>query len=310
MKILITGGAGFIGSHVADRFAVEGHDVHVLDNLVSGSVDNVRPGVPFHRLDIRDEAVGTLFEAERFEVLVHLAAQLDVRRSVADPVFDADVNILGLLRLLEAGRKNGLRRVIFSSTGGAIYGEPDYVPQDEMHPLRPVSPYGISKLAGEKYLAFYEKTYGIAAVNLRYANVYGPRQSAHGEAGVVAIFASQLLAGKAPVIFGDGRQTRDYVHVADVVEANYLTLRDEASGTYNVGTGVETSVRALFDLMRSHSAPRIEARHAPPRAGEQRRSVLDFDRIRQHLGWEPGIPLPVGLQKTIDWFESRTAGTP
>ncbi len=306
MKILVTGGAGFIGSHVAEALQAQGHAVHVLDDLSSGTPEHVPEGTVFHEMDVRDAAVEALWAQERFDVLVHHAAQMDVRRSVADPRFDADVNVLGLLNLMEAGRRNGLRRVIFASTGGAIYGEPDYAPQDEAHPMRPLSPYGITKLTTEHYLFYYEQQYGIRYVALRYANVYGPRQNPHGEAGVVAIFARRLLEGRQPVIYGDGRQTRDYVFVGDVVRANLAALAyDGPSGAFNVGTAVETDVNTLFRLLRDRLDARCQEVHAEAKPGEQRRSVLGFDKARRLLGWTPLVALDEGLGRTADWFAER-----
>lgn len=302
MKILITGGAGFIGSHVAGTLADAGHEIHIIDDLSAGRLENVREGHTFHQLDIRSAEAARLFEEHRFEALVHLAAQMDVRRSVADPRFDADVNLGGVLNLLEAGRKNGLKRVVFSSTGGAIYGEPDYVPQDEAHPMNPISPYGITKFTTEKYLYFYQKAYGIASVALRYGNVYGPRQNPHGEAGVVAIFIQRLSAGEPVVIFGDGEQTRDYVYVGDVARANLAALNYEDSGVFNIGTGVETTVNYLFEVVRDRIAPSAMATHAPARVGEQMRSVLDYDLARRVLGWKPEVDIREGLLRTVDWF--------
>ncbi|PSQ81010.1 MAG: UDP-glucose 4-epimerase, partial [Bacteroidetes bacterium QS_1_65_9] len=220
MKTLVTGGAGFIGSHVADALLADGHDVHILDDLSSGKKANLPDGATFHEAAIESDDAAQLFEEEQFAALFHLAAQMDVRKSVEDPVFDANINVLGFLNLMEAGRRNGLEKVVFSSTGGAIYGEPEYTPQDEEHPTNPISPYGITKLVAEKYLHFYHLQHGLQYVALRYANVYGPRQDAHGDAGVVAIFSRALLSGEQPEIYGDGKQTRDYVFVEDVVRAN------------------------------------------------------------------------------------------
>jgi UDP-glucose 4-epimerase len=307
MKILVTGGAGFIGSHVADRLLEDGNDVHVIDSLVSGNRSHVPVDAIFHELVIRDSRVTALFEKERFDVIVHHAAQLSVRHSVEDPVFDAGINILGFLQLLEAGRKNGLQKVVFASTGGAIYGEPEYIPQDESHVLRPISPYGISKLASEHYLAYYEYTYGIPAVVLRYANVYGPRQRAEGEAGVIAIFINKLLKAEAPLIFGDGEQTRDYVFVGDVVEANVRALDAPKGGAYNVGTGVETTVNTLFEGIVRLTEPAIRPTYAPKRTGEQMRSVLSYAHIQNELGWVPQFDLAGGLEQTVAWFNSRAA---
>lgn len=305
MKILVTGGAGFIGSHVCDALLAEGHDVHVLDDLSGGFEDQVPNGATLHTMDIRDAGVASLWEEHGFEVMYHLAAQMDVRRSVADPRFDADVNVGGLLNLMEAGRKHGLRKVIFSSTGGAIYGEPDSVPQTEDHALQPLSPYGITKLCSEKYLFFYEDTHGIEYVALRYGNVYGPRQNPHGEAGVVAIFCERMLDGKQPVVNGDGKQTRDYVHVRDVVAANMAVLNHTGSGIFNVGTSVETDVVTLFEILRDELAPEMPTEHGPGKPGEQRRSVLSYEHTRNELGWSPTIDVKDGLQETARWFRDR-----
>jgi len=307
MKVLVTGGAGFIGSHLTDALVEAGHEVHVLDDLSSGRREHVHSGAVFHEGDIRSDVVGKLFESERFSVLVHHAAQMDVRRSVADPRFDADVNLIGFLSLIEAGRRNGLRRVLFASTGGAIYGEPEYVPQDESHPLRPLSPYGITKLCTERYLYYYQQEYGISYTALRYANVYGPRQNPHGEAGVVAIFSERMLERKQPVIFGDGEQTRDYVYVGDVVRANLRALEVGRTGTFNIGTAAETSVNELFRAIRDRIDPTIEERHEEGRPGEQRRSVLDCSLAGQTLDWKPDIDLDEGLDRTIEWFRNGLA---
>ena len=305
MKILVTGGAGFIGSHVADALLAEGHEVHVLDDFSTGRAENVSDGVRVHAFDIRSGEAALLLERERYQVLVHHAAQMDVRRSVADPRFDADVNISGFLNLMQAGISNGLEKVIFASTGGAIYGEPDYVPQDEKHEANPLSPYGITKLATEKYLYFYRAQYDIPYVVLRYANIYGPRQNPHGEAGVVAIFSQRMLAGEQPLINGDGEQTRDYTYVGDVVRANLAALKYPKSGIFNIGTGVETSVIELFRMIREFSGSDIPERHAEAKAGEQRRSVLGFQLATRELGWKPEKSLRDGLRETVDWFRSR-----
>jgi UDP-glucose 4-epimerase len=305
MKVLVTGGAGFIGSHVADALLADGHVVHVLDDLSGGRMENVPGSSTFHQLDVCSAEARSLLESEQFDVLVHHAAQMDVRRSVADPVFDANVNVLGFLNLMEGGRRGGLNKVIFASTGGAIYGEPEYTPQDEQHSIAPLSPYGIAKYTTEKYLHYYRVTYGIEFVALRYANVYGPRQNPHGEAGVVAIFAERMLAGEQPVINGDGKQTRDYVYVGDVVAANMAALAYDGSGIFNIGTGVETDVNTLFDVIRQRANPDIEEKHVPGKPGEQRRSVLAYDHALETLGWKPSIAIPEGLRATVDWFAER-----
>ncbi len=305
MTILVTGGAGFIGSHVAEALLGRGHDVHILDDLSGGKRENVPSGATFHEMDIRSPDVQSLWNTHGFSVLFHLAAQMDVRKSVADPRFDADVNIGGFLNLMEAGRQNGLEKVVFSSTGGAIYGEPNVVPQDESHALQPLSPYGITKLCTEKYLYFYQQTYGVDFVALRYGNVYGPRQNPHGEAGVVAIFAERMLDGVQPIINGDGAQTRDYVHVHDVVKANLAALEHAGSGIFNIGTAVETDVNALFRIIRDTLAPEMEEQHGPAKPGEQLRSVLSWAHAQEGLGWRPEISVEAGLTATAEWFRDR-----
>lgn len=309
-KVLVTGGAGFIGSHVADRLVEEGCEVHVLDDLSGGVRENVPGAATFHELDVRSDEVAALFERERFDALCHLAAQMDVRKSVADPKFDADVNVMGLLNLMEAARKTGLRKVAFASTGGAIYGEPDPSvndggPQPESHPTRPLSPYGITKLVSEHYLRFYEQTHGIPYAALRFGNVYGPRQSPHGEAGVVAIFSQRLLRGEDVTINGDGTQTRDYVYVGDVVRAFAAALAQDESGIFNVGTGVETDVNELFRHINRHTGAGAEENHGPAKPGEQQRSVLDTSLARETLGWEPQMGIADGLAETVAWFRER-----
>ncbi len=312
MKVLVTGGAGFIGSHVADALVARGYDVHVMDDLSGGRRANVPDAATFHELDIRSDAAAQVIRDERFDALLHLAAQMDVRKSVADPRFDADVNVIGALNLLEAGRESGLQKVVFASTGGAIYGEPDPAvndggPQPEHHPQRPLSPYGITKLALEKYLYFYEQTHGISYVALRFGNVYGPRQNPHGEAGVVAIFAERLLDGKQPVIYGHGEQTRDYVYVGDVVRAILAGLDHDGSETVNVGTGRETSVNRLFQVINDLTGGHAEEIHAEAKPGEQQRSVLDVSHAERLFGWQPNVELETGLGRTVDWFRERNS---
>ncbi len=305
MKILVSGGAGFIASHVSGALLRAGHEVHILDDLSGGRRENIPEGAVFHELDIRSEKASACMLEQGFEAFVHHAAQMDVRKSVADPQFDAAVNVLGLLNLMEAGRRAGLKKVVFASTGGAIYGEPDYAPQDERHVTRPLSPYGVAKLCAEHYLDYYRSQYGIPFVALRYGNVYGPGQNPHGEAGVVAIFAERMLRGEQPVIYGDGLQTRDYVYVGDVVQANLSALAYDGSGTFNIGTAAETSVNDLFDILRERIAPDMERRHEAGRPGEQRRSVLAFDLARRELGWAPGTDIEHGLEETVKWFRKH-----
>ena len=305
MNILVTGGAGFIGSNVADAFIAEGHNVFIIDNFSSGKDENVNPKAKVYRMDIRDTAVETIFRDEKIEVMCHHAAQMDVRKSVADPQFDASVNALGFLNLMEAGRKHNLKKVIFASTGGAIYGEQDHFPADENHPTRPLSPYGITKLVTEKYLFFYKEVYGIDHVILRYANIYGPRQSPHGEAGVVAIFTSKMLKGEQPVINGDGKQTRDYVFVGDVVKANLLALKYKGSTIFNIGTGIETDVNQLFHHLRTHTGSTCKDEHVPAKAGEQMRSVISSKKIHEELGWTPSMTIEEGLKITVEFFKNK-----
>jgi UDP-glucose 4-epimerase len=305
MRVLVTGGAGFIGSHVADAFLAAGHEVSIIDDLSSGRRQNINPRARFHQLDVQDPAIGAVFGAERPEVLCHHAAQMDVRRSVSDPVFDARVNVVGLLNVMEHGRQHGLRRVLFASTGGAIYGEQETFPATETHRTEPLSPYGVAKLASERYLFFYSQTYGISYAALRYANVYGPRQNPHGEAGVVAIFAERLLRGEQPVINGDGLQTRDYVYVGDLVRANLAALTSDFCGAVNLGTGIETDVNTLFRLISRQCGVSVAERHGPAKPGEQRRSAIDSSLARRVLGWQPERSLEEGLGETVAFFRAR-----
>ncbi|MEX1139606.1 MAG: NAD-dependent epimerase/dehydratase family protein [Bacteroidota bacterium] len=305
MKILVTGGAGFIGSHLVDAYIAAGHDVTVVDDLSSGVRDQVNPKARFVQMDIRDKALEEVFRQEKFDVVNHHAAQMDVRRSVADPAFDASVNILGGLNVFENARAAGVRKVIFASTGGAIYGEQEQFPAAEDHPTRPLSPYGITKLTSEKYLFYYREVFGMNSVVLRYANVYGPRQNPHGEAGVVAIFSSKMLAGQQPIINGDGGQTRDYTYVGDVAKANLRALEVEGSNVFNVGTEIETDVNTLFRALKEILSPSCREEHAPAKAGEQRRSVISFRRIQRELGWKPEVSLQKGLEATTEYFKAN-----
>jgi UDP-glucose 4-epimerase len=305
MKVLVTGGAGFIGSHTVDGLVAAGHEVAVLDNLSAGKREQVNPAARLHEVDLRDaDRVREVLAKERPEAVYHLAAQMDVRRSVADPAFDAQVNLVGMLNLMEAGRVNGLRRVIFASTGGAIYGNQETYPCAEDHPLQPVSPYGVAKLATERYLFFYKVEYGIDYLALRYGNVYGPRQDPHGEAGVVAIFCGRMLAGQPVKIFGTGEQTRDYVFVADVVRANLASLKVNITGALNVGTGLETSVNRLFKELAG-SSYELKPVYDAARHGEQQRSVISPAAAAQALGWRPEVTLRAGLARTLAFFTER-----
>lgn len=305
MKVLVTGGAGFIGSHVVDRLIEAGVEVVVVDDLSSGKRDAVNPQARFYQADIGSDDIRDIFERERFDSVDHHAAQMNVRRSVDDPVFDARVNILGSLQLLQAAVATGVKKVVFASTGGAIYGEQRTFPADERHETWPLSPYGVAKLAVEKYLTYYEAVYGLPHVALRYANVYGPRQDPHGEAGVVAIFSEHLLGAEPAVINGDGEQTRDFVYVDDVVRANVLAVTTDLRGVYNVGTGLETSVNTLYALLAKHAGSAPPARHGPPKAGEQRRSVLDCRKLQAATPWRAEVSLDEGLRRTIAYFAAR-----
>lgn len=310
MKILVTGGAGFIGSHVVDAYVAGGHDVLVIDDLSTGRRENLNPAARFVELDILDPRATELVSDERPDVLNHHAAQMDVRRSVADPLFDARVNVLGTLALFEAARKAGVARILFVSSGGAVYGEQEAFPAPEAHRTNPVSPYGVSKRAGELYAGFYHAEYGIPYVALRYANVYGPRQSPHGEAGVAAIFSSRLLRGEPITVNGDGTQTRDYVYVGDVARMSVLVLEKESVGPVNVGTGIETDVNTLARMLVEATGSRAEVRHGPAKGGEQRRSVIDASRAGEVYGWRPEVSLAEGLGRTVEFFRERLAGTP
>ena len=297
MRAVVTGGAGFIGSHVAEALLARGDEVHVLDNLATGKRENVPEGATLHEADIRSDSEG-VFDTVRPEICFHLAAQADVRVSVERPDFDADVNVVGTVRVLEAARRHGTG-VVFVSTGGAIYGECDG-PAPEDAPRRPLAPYGTSKLAAEEYLAMYNRLYGTTHSVVRFANVYGPRQEAHLEGGVVAIFMRQLREGETPRIFGDGRQTRDFVYVGDAVAATLAAAG--SGGVYNVGTGAETSVLDLYAAIAPVTGIEREPQHADPRPGEILRSVLDVSRAKRELGWRAQRDLDAGLAETWAWF--------
>ena len=305
MKILITGGAGFIASHIADACIREGYDVTIVDDLSVGKRENVNPNAAFYQIDIRDPKLKDVFANAKFDTVIHHAAQMDVRKSVDDPTFDASVNILGSINLLENSLRYGVGKFMFASTGGAIYGEQEYFPADERHPLRPLSPYGVAKLSVEKYLFYYEQVHGLRSISLRYANVYGPRQNPHGEAGVIAIFTDKMLKGEHPIINGDGTQTRDYTYIDDVVRANLFALRHQASAIFNVGTGLETDVNTLFRILNSLTGGGTKEMHAPAKKGEQRRSVLDYSLIAKTFGWKPTVALEEGLRRTVEFFRMQ-----
>jgi UDP-glucose 4-epimerase len=314
---LVTGGAGFIGSHVADLFVAEGYDVTVIDNLTSGKRSQVPSAATFHEYDITSPEAARLVRDSGFDVVCHLAAQIDVRKSVADPAFDAAVNIGGSLNLLEAIRQSGKRgtRFVFSSTGGAVYGDLIPMPASEPDAKDPQSPYGTAKLSVEYYMGYFSRVHGLDTVALRYSNVYGPRQDPHGEAGVVAIFCNRLIDGTPLTVFGDGRQTRDYVYVGDVARANLLAARASLpamttldSRAFNIGTAVETDVLELAQILRGVANGDAPVQHAPARPGEQLRSAVRIDRAAAALGWTPAMSLGQGLATTYEYFAGLRQG--
>jgi len=302
MKILVTGGAGFIGSNVVDALVKDGHEVTVLDNLSTGKEENINPEVKFYNIDLLDiESLEFVFREFKPDVVNHHAAQIDVRKSVEDPAFDAETNIIGSINLFELSINFEVKRIIFSSTGGALYGEPEALPASEDTPIEPLSAYGVAKYCVENYLNYFKRLYGIERVILRYANVYGPRQDPLGEAGVVAIFTGKILKGEKPVIYGDGNQTRDYIYIEDVVEANILALNGKER-VYNIGTGKETSVNELINVFSNVLGKEIKPEYATPRKGEVHRISLDADMAKRELGFVPKYSLEEGLKKTIEWY--------
>lgn len=307
MKILITGGAGFIGSNIADGYVAQGYEVVVVDNLSSGKKDFLDPTISFHQADITDkEAITKIITSEKPDIINHHAAQISVRHSVEDPAHDAQLNIIGLLHVMEAARTAGVKKVIFASSGGAIYGNASQIPTAESyHPFYPLSPYGITKFSTELYLHYYYETYHIPYVALRYSNVYGPRQNPHGEAGVVAIFTKKMLKGESPTINGEGKQTRDYVFVGDVVAANVAAVPTPFVGACNVGTGVETDVVTIFEELKKAMQKDMKPVFGPAKMGEQARSCLNTKKAKEVLGWEAKISFSHGLQKTIEFFQTH-----
>jgi UDP-glucose 4-epimerase len=304
MRALVTGGAGFIGSNLVDALVERGDEVTVVDDISTGRRANldqaIQNGAQLLELDIRDaEAVHAATEQARPETIFHLAAQIDVRKSVADPANDSRINVEGTVNVLRAAQAHGVRRFVNTSTGGAIYGEGQIIPAPEDHPVAPEAPYGLSKFCAEQYCELFTRLHGLSTVSLRYGNVYGPRQDPLGEAGVVAIFCGKLLEGDRPTIFGDGRQTRDYVYVGDVVDANLKAADTQTSGAVNIGRGNEVSVLDIVDVLKAHSNGPFEPEHAPERPGEVRRIALDISRARQELAWEAATDLETGLERTL-----------
>jgi UDP-glucose 4-epimerase len=309
VKALVTGGAGFIGSHIADLLLAEGHDVAVVDDLSTGKQVNVARGARFYQVDIRSPEFAAVMNIERPEVVFHQAAQMSVKVSTDKPVFDAQVNVLGLLNVLEACVKVATRKIIFASSG-ATYGNPDRLPFDENYPQRPESPYGITKMVAEHYLSYYARDHGLRYSALRYGNVYGPRQDSRGEAGVVAIFAHQLLASESPTIHWDGEQVRDYIYVTDVARANLAAAMLEEDGVYCIGTGVGTSVNQIYALLCQALESNVVPKYAARRAGDLRAAYFDIRRAREELSWEPEVALAEGIPKTVDWFRRKRGLAP
>lgn len=305
MKVLVTGGAGFIGSHVVDAFLAAGHDVVVVDDLSTGRAENLNPRARFYQLDIRDPGLAEIFAQEQPDIVDHHAAQIDVRKSVAHAQVDADINVRGSLNLLECARQFGVRQFIYISTGGAVYGEPEYLPCDEAHPIKPICQYGVSKHTVEHYLHVYHHLYGLQYVVLRYPNVYGPRQDPHGEAGVVAIFTGRMLAGQPVTIYGTGEQERDFVYVGDCARANVLALGSTACEIYNLGSGAGTSINLLFSRLSHTIGYAPAANYAPAKPGETSKIYLDSRRANAQLGWTMTVDLERGLSETVAYFRAR-----
>ncbi len=305
MNVLITGGCGFIGSHLADRLIENGHTVSIIDNLSTGNIKNLNTKARFYNIDIRDKKIGVVFEKEKPQAVVHLAAQINVRKSEEDPFLDTDININGSVNVIKNFLNAGTRgKLIFSSTGGVIYGATDILPTPETVEPSPLCPYGISKLTVEKYLVYFSAFYELRYAVLRYGNVYGPRQNAYAEAGVIAIFSTNVLENKTPTVFGDGEQTRDFIYIEDVLNANTVMLENDIQGVFNVGTGVETSVNRIFENIKAASGKDIQKIHAGPRKGEIKRSCISPAKIKELTGWSPLVSIEEGIKKTFSWFKS------
>lgn len=303
--ILVTGGAGFIASHIVDEYISKGYKVIVIDNLSSGIKSNVNKSAIFYKLDLYSDSIERVFKKHKIEIINHHAAQIDLRKSIKNPVFDARINIESSLKLFQVAYKYGVEKIIFASSGGAIYGEQKFFPADENHTTNPLSPYGISKLAVEKYLQFYKHFHKINYIILRYSNVYGPRQSIKGEGGVVSIFCKRIIKGQSPIINGSGNNTRDFIFISDVVNANYRALKYKGSGIFNISTAKETSVNKLFSILKDVSGENITAIYGEPISGEQKRSSLDYQNALKKLKWKPKVDLKSGLSITYNWFKQN-----
>ena len=304
-KILVAGGAGFIGSHIVDRLIEKGNEVIVIDNLSTGKKENLNNNAKFYQVDICSSEISQIFEQEKPKIVFHFAAQVDIRKSVKDPIEDAKINILGSLNLINNCQKFEVKRFIFASSGGSIYGDTDIIPTPENHPENPESPYGICKLTIEKYLHFYKQTFGLNYTALRLANIYGPRQNSKGEAGVIAIFCDKMLKNEKVVINGDGGQTRDFVFVDDIVKATILSMEQEKNGIYNISTSKETNINEIFKQIKKLTNSNCEEIHAPKKLGEQKTSCLDYSKAKIELNWEPKYNLEKGLEETINWFKEN-----
>ncbi|MCX8147366.1 MAG: SDR family oxidoreductase [Candidatus Woesearchaeota archaeon] len=313
-KVLITGGAGFIGSHIADLLIEKGYDVVIVDNLVTGNKENINKKAKFYKIDITKKGLRKVFEKERPDFVIHEAAQVNVRKSLSNPIFDAESNILGTINVLECCKDFKIKKTIYSSSGGACYGEPQYLPCDEKHPLNPICHYGVSKHSAEHYFYLYNFLYGIDYIILRYSNVYGPRQDPKGEAGVISIFLERIKNNKEPLIFGDGEQTRDYVYVEDVAYSNLIALEKDTKNAkhriFNIGTGKETSVNEIFRLIKEETGTKINARHIEAVPGEVKRVCLDISLAKKELNWIPKTDLREGIRKTVGWFNRKLSIKP
>lgn len=302
MRFLVTGGAGFIASHIVDRLIKEGHHVAIVDDLSTGKESNLNPKAKLYKIDVSDPGLETVFQAEKPDFVSHHAAQISVVVSVNDPLLDVQTNIIGAVNILQLCKKYNVKKIVFSSTGGAIYGDPEYLPADEKHPTRPLCPYAIDKLTFENYLYMYGVVYGLNYTVLRYANVYGPRQDPHGEAGVIAIFTQKMLDGIQPIIFGDGKATRDYIYVEDIVDANMIAWENGDRQIFNIGTGIETDVNEIFMLLKKEFGFPKDAIHAEKRSGELQRICISNEKAKSELGWSPKYTLEDGIKKTVEYY--------